>query len=251
MIDPEEIAAITWWHTIDLGDGQRTPGLKGDAAYMTSELELLRMPDLRGKRVLDIGTWDGFYAFEAERRGAAHVVALDGFVWQLDIAAHLAAHARGELLPLLRFDPQATALPGKAGFDLAHRALGSSVEPLVCDVMEISPEIGVFDVVLYLGVLYHMEDPLAAVRRLSSVTQELAIVETQATEIPGHETLALWEFFPGDECNHDPSNWWAPNCAALRGILVAAGFPRVEIVSGPPDGLREPWRGRVIAHAYK
>lgn len=126
-IDRAALTAIPWWHSIDLGGGVVTPGRKGDATYMAR----LRVPDLHGKSVLDIGTWDGFYAFEAERRGAARVVALDCFVWQLNLAEIWAAYDRGERLPLLRFDPGSDALLGRAGFDFAHRALRSSVEPLV------------------------------------------------------------------------------------------------------------------------
>ena len=69
-----------WWHSIDLGQGVVTKGAKTPET-LQYELESLRLPDLRGKTVLDIGAWDGFFSFEAERRGARHVVALDHDVW--------------------------------------------------------------------------------------------------------------------------------------------------------------------------
>ena len=59
-----------WFHSIDLGEGVVTCGVK-TPEHLASELNALRLPDLNGRTVLDIGTWDGFYAFEAERRGAA------------------------------------------------------------------------------------------------------------------------------------------------------------------------------------
>lgn len=58
-----------WWHSIDLGDGVVTPGYK-TPEMLARELDAMRLPDVRGSTVLDIGGWDGFFAFEAERRGA-------------------------------------------------------------------------------------------------------------------------------------------------------------------------------------
>ena len=74
-----------WWHSIDLGQGVVTKGFKTPET-LQYELESLRLPDLRDKTVLDIGAWDGFFSFEAERRGAKRVVALDHYVWSLDLA---------------------------------------------------------------------------------------------------------------------------------------------------------------------
>ena len=78
------IAAIPhWFHSIDLGRGVITPGDKS-AALLQRQLAELRLPELKGKSVLDIGAWDGFYSFAAEAAGAARVVSLDHFVWALD-----------------------------------------------------------------------------------------------------------------------------------------------------------------------
>ena len=70
-----EVEAIYWFHSIDLGNGMVTPGAKSVETQQL-QLEALNLPDLSGKRVLDIGAWDGFFSFEAERRGAAHVTTL-------------------------------------------------------------------------------------------------------------------------------------------------------------------------------
>ena len=68
---------------------------------------------------------------------------------------------------------------GKAGFELAREALGSRVEDLDVDVMDLGPErAGTFDVVLFLGVLYHLPNPLLALERVASVTRERLILET-------------------------------------------------------------------------
>jgi len=75
-----------WWHSIDLGHGVTTPGRKS-TEQLRAELAALDLPSLSGKTVLDVGAWDGYFAFEAERRGAARVVALDHFVWCADFPA--------------------------------------------------------------------------------------------------------------------------------------------------------------------
>jgi Protein of unknown function (DUF1698) len=93
--------------------------------------------------------------------------------------------------------------------------------------------LGRFDVVLYLGVLYHMENPLDAMRRLAAVTGEVAIIETEAVVVPGYEHVPLGQFFPGTELSGDPTNWWAPNLAGLIGLCQAAGLGRVEVIQGP------------------
>ena len=237
----ERVAAVPdWWHAIDLGDGVVSPGHKGGGhAHMRAELESLRLPELAGKTVLDIGAWDGFYSFEAERLGARRVVALDHYVWGRDQTRRSA--------PL-----DLVGLPGKAGFDLAHDVLGSDVEARVEDFMEADLDaLGGFEVVLFLGVIYHLEDPLRAMRRLASVTTEVAVIESEAAEFAGVDA-ALCQFFAGSELNDDPTNWWVPNLRALSDLCLAAGFARVDVIRGPPaPGAREPTRYRAIVHAWR
>ena len=257
----EEMAAAVpfWFHSIALGEGVVTDGWKSPGA-LAEELERLRLPELRGKTVLDINTWDGFFAFEAERGGASRVVALDEYMWAMDLDEHRryweACKARGvtpqpyHTMPYYKPDE----LPGKKGFDTAHRVLRSAVEPVVGDFMTIDLEaLGQFDVVLYLGSLYHMESPLTALRRVATVTREVAIVETEAVAFAGLEARAVCEFFESDELNGDVSNWWAPNDRAVAGMCRAAGFARVEPVAEAPARPvgPEPLRYRAVVHAYK
>src|SRR5919202_3078365 len=245
----ERVDAVpVWWHSIDLGDGVVTPGRKTDGhdAFLERELRALQLPDLRGKAVLDIGAWDGYYSFAAERLGASRVVALDHFVWSIDWARAIAESDEPDAAGVRFADLDAIAavsdperLPGKQGFDVAHEALGSRVEAVVDDFMTTDLDrLGTFDVVLYLGVLYHMENPLAALRRLRRVTREVAVIETQATELEGIPDGAVCEFFPGAELADDPTNWWSPNLDALHGLCRAAGFARVETIAGPPRHRR-------------
>ena len=219
-----QVADLRWYHTIDLGGGVVTKGID-DTPLRLARLQFPR--DLSGKSVLDIGAWDGFYSFEAERRGAARVVATDHYAW------HGTGWGTGK---------------GKAGFELARAALGSRVEDVDMDVMGLSPErLGTFDVVLFLGVLYHVPDPLAALQRVSAMTSDLLIVETVIDMIGISRPAAA--FYPGRELNDDPTNWWGPNEAAVAGLLKAVGFTRVESVTPPPSA---PYRAaRAVWHALK
>ncbi|WP_136256274.1 DUF1698 domain-containing protein, partial [Metallibacterium scheffleri] len=160
-------------------------------------------------------------------------------------------------------------LPGKNGFDLAHRILDSKVTTRNQDfLLASSAEIGTFDVVFFLGVLYHMQNPLESLKKVAELTRTLAIIETHAVEILG-QAQSLAEFYPTSELNGDPSNWWGPNIAALVGLCKAAGFSRVVVKKGPPRlgpiksmarhiaaTLRIPWgtrarHYRAIVHAWK
>ena len=210
--------------------------------------------------MLDVGAWDGYYSFAAEARGAARVVACDRFIWALDRVAKdqykADCKARGvpaegfDRVPFLwRFDE----LPGKQGFDLAKQARQSRVEALVADYMTVDlREVGSFDVVLYLGVLYHMEDPLAALRRVRALTRGVAIIETEAVAVGGFPQRAMSEFFPPDaKLSDDPTNFWAPNAPCLVGLCETAGFTRVELKTSPPVPVAgRVARYRLVAHAF-
>jgi len=200
------VAALRWYHSIDLGQGVVTPGTD-NSPYRLARLDL--PASLAGKTVLDVGAWDGFFSFECERRGAARVVAADFYSWH------------------------DTGWGTKAGFQLARQALGSRVEDVDIDVMDLSPErIGTFDVVLFLGVLYHLRHPLLALERIASVARDLLILET-VVDMVGVSRPAM-AFYPGRELNNDPTNWWAPNIPAVHGMLNSVGFDRVRTVTDPP-----------------
>lgn len=195
-----EVDRIQWFHSIDLGNGIVTPGVDRSAR----RLQNIHMPkNLTGMSVLDIGTFDGFYAFEAERRGA-RVVATDTAVWRNpDIGRH--------------------------GFDLAYQTLGSSVDAREIDVLDLSPDtVGTFDLVLFLGVLYHLPNPLLALERVASVARRQLIMETSVDLLGTRRPAAA--FYPGDELLDDASNWWGPNLAGGKALLEAVGFSRVEVV---------------------
>ena len=224
-----------WWHSLDLGQGVVTPGRKSPQ-LLRDELAKCHLPDLHGRTVLDIGAWDGFFSFQAERLGAARVLALDHYVWSIDFSQQAPAAQLPEHIPAMW---QPDALPGRRGFDLAHRVLDSHVEARVADFMEVDlATLGQFDVVLYLGVLYHMRHPLLALERLAQVTRDLAVIETEAVCLPALDDRAFCQFFETDDLSGDPTNWWSPNAQALVGLCRAAGFRRVELQVHPPHGWK-------------
>jgi tRNA (mo5U34)-methyltransferase len=238
VLSPEELRAradaLGWFHRIDLGHGVVTNGLSS-GPYVGPD----KMPDLSGKTVLDIGAWDGFYSFQAERLGAARVVALDHYVWGVDMGARQVYWAECEKAGILPDHNRDTTdfwrpeLPGRQAFDFAKVALDSKVEPMLADfaLADLS-SVGRFDVVLYLGVLYHMKEPLSVLERLRSLTKEVAVIETQAVQVAGMEEQNLTQFF-GGEFIGDYGNWYVPTMSCLRQWAMAAGFSRVVPVVEP------------------
>jgi tRNA (mo5U34)-methyltransferase len=213
--------ALRWYHTIDLGSGVVTKGFD-DTPVRLARLDLPL--SLAGKTVLDIGAWDGFFSFEAERRGAARVVASDYYSW----------HGSG--------------WGTKAGFELARRVLGSNVEDVDIDVMDLSPDrIGTFDVVLFLGVLYHLRHPLLALERIASVTKSLLILETVVDMVGVPQPAA--RFYPARELNNDPTNWWGPNVPALHAMLRDVGFDEVRTVTPQRSAIYR--AARAISHRVR
>lgn len=211
-----------WFHSIDIGEGYVTEGDKPNF-ILRGMADVAFHRGVAGKTVLDIGAWDGFYSFEAERRGAARVVAADHFSW---------------------------SGPGwgtKKGFDYAHARLGSRVESIDIDLPDLDPSVlGTFDIVLFLGVLYHLQDPYAGLKRAAAMADDLLIVET-ATACNIFPAPVM-RFYLGKELNNDPTNFWAPNVRCLRRLLEDLGFGRVVIV---PNKFRHPKVSRHFAFASR
>ncbi len=210
----EQVDAVPYWHhTIDLGHGVITPGGGGDTSHGLRRIGLPE--DLSGKTVIDIGAWDGFYSFECERRGASRVVAADLYVWR---------------------QPEF----GKTGFEVARRALGSGVEDREIDVFDISPAtVGTFDVVLFLGVLYHLRDPYGGLAHAASVARDLLIVETHVDFLDQPRPAVA--FYPRAELAGDATNWCGPNVPALVAMLGTLGFSEVELVTLEPQVGDDEW----------
>jgi len=201
MEQKAEMNTIRWSHRIDLGGGVVTPGYFGHTVGLASSY--FGLPeDLRGKTVLDIGTADGMFAFEAERRGGA-VTAID----------------TGR--PTERCIGKSEDWP--RGFQFAKRILGSRVEFREQNLFDLDRS-EQWDVVLFYGVLYHLKDPIGGLRHLAEATGETALIETAFSDgVPGRPS---WEFRPGEA--GDPTNQWYPSIPGLEAALKQVGFRRTE-----------------------
>lgn len=216
------IAAFPYWyHRIELPHGIVTPG------WAPADPAAYRVPErLDGKRVLDVGAWDGYWSFEALRRGAREVVAIDDFSDDL-----------GEL------DPAERRRQAWATFDTCREILGYGDDRLRREDMTIydvsAERLGRFDVVLFFGTLYHLRYPLLALDRLSAICDGEIFVETQILDdfspyrggigqgYPGKQMVM--EFYPTNQLGNNMTNWWTPTLFCLSGLLGAAGFTGIKL----------------------
>ena len=188
-----------WRHRIPIGRELITPGLNNKREVF----QKLGLADLvQGKTVLDIGAWDGGLSFEAERLGAKKVLATD--VW-------FGAPANRQWWDDIR--------NGDEGFLCAKEILESAVENKNMDVLEVSPQsIGIFDVIIFHAVLYHLQHPLLALKKLHSVCNEVLILESAILNDTENTPLMLFRGEGG----------WYPNFACLLKMLEVAGFSKIE-----------------------
>ncbi len=189
-----------WWHSFELPDGSRVEGVCSLEGLRNRLAQFPIPSDLRGKRALDIGTWDGFFAFELERRGAT-VVAIDN--WD---------------------NPR---------FHQMHALMNSQVEYRQLDMYELTPDrIGYFDIVLFMGVLYHLKHPLLGLERVCALTTDLAAVDSfvlREEHRPGVnvESRPVMEFYETTEFGGQTDNWVGPTLPCLLAMCRTAGFARV------------------------
>lgn len=202
-----------WYHRIALPYGIVTPGwapIDPEAYYIHDRLD--------GLRVLDVGAWDGYWSFEALRRGAREVVAIDDFSDQLG----------SDNIHRTAWDT----------FDLCREILGydddrcKRVEIPVYNVTE--EDFGRFDVVFFFGTLYHLRHPLLALDRLSAICDHEIFIESAVLDdfspyqgglgkgYPGFQMLM--EFYPGKQFSGNATNWWTPTLNCLVNLVAAAGF---------------------------
>ncbi len=216
-----------WYHTIDLAGAGVTPGHVDWRSYS----ERLLGHDLGGLRALDVGTYDGFWAFEMERRGA-EVVAID-----LDMLA--AADWPPVNRAALEADAQAWGLELGRGFRIAKAALGSHVERVAVDVAELTPEMigGPQDIAFIGALLLHLRDPVRAlenVRRALVPGGRLILLEAiSLTETLLRPRTPLARF----DSAQNAFNWWLPNVRTLHHYLWASGFVaqrRIGLPMRPP-----------------
>src|SRR3984893_3685747 len=198
----KELAAKGWYHSFELPDGKVIDG------FMTVEQQKRRYAqfpipeDLRGKKLLDIGAWDGWFSFEAERHGA-EVTAIDC----VELATFLDIHAR----------------------------LKSKVDYRIMDFYELpGAGLGKFDIVFFLGVLYHVRHPLLALEIVCALTRDVAIVDSFVTDPDNWQEhsgeIPTMEFYELDELGNQFGNWVGPTVPCLLAMCRTAGFARVELL---------------------
>jgi tRNA (mo5U34)-methyltransferase len=214
----ERIQSIEWYHTLELAPGVVTPGWLDHR----SVLPKIPMPgSLHGKRCLDVGTFNGFWAFEMERRGGevTAVDVLDPYSW--DWPAGSDAHTLEVL---------ARRQAAGDGFELAHAALDSSVKRIDCSVYDLDPDAhGSFDVVYVGSLLVHLRDPVRALERARAVCRDDGVLVL----VEGFDLLLTLRCPRAPVARFDGAGrpwWWYANPPALAGIVAAAGF---ELVSEP------------------
>lgn len=218
-----KVARLPWWHSIEFPDGTVTPGKKSLDVLKLEEDAIFGPINLKGCSVLDVGAWDGYFSFAAEKRGARRVTASDYYCW---------------------------VGPGWGSmdsFNLAKEILDSRVTPWVVTADAVSDafedlDMG-FDWVLLLGVIYHMKNPVKLLEKMRKTARIGVVVETAYVD-DGLDTPVL-HLYPGDEFGGDPSNWTAPNKVGLEAMIKMAGFSRWKIIESPTAP-----KNRLVAHCW-
>ena len=217
-VDLERLIARNhdWYHTIELAPGVVTPGWV-DTRSAVGKVPLPR--SLEGMRCLDVGTWDGFWALELERRGAAEVHAVDvpdPYKWDWPARTRILESYDGG-----RANLDKTKSNGN-GFPIVREALGSSVERHELTVYDISPErLGTFDFVFVGSLLLHLRDPVLALERIRSV----AAGEVVLNDCIEYVLTKLYRRTPMARLDaEDRVWWWQVNLAALHSMVEQAGF---------------------------
>jgi tRNA (mo5U34)-methyltransferase len=213
------VNALKWFHQIDFGEGLISPGLV-PLENLRQQAEVYFSAGISGKTVLDIGCWDGFNSIEALRRGAARVLATDHFAWSDDCWGK------------------------RRCIELARAAIAPTLEVMDVDIPDLSvARVGQFDIVLFLGVFYHLKNPFAALEHIAPLARECLIVETHLDAADNPRPAMI--FYPGAELGEDHTNWWGPNRACVEAMLASVGFREVQFTANPIS----PARG--IFHAWR
>jgi tRNA (mo5U34)-methyltransferase len=225
----QRVGALRWYHTIDLGRGVVTQGMFDHRPVVD---RYLLPEDLSGMRCLDVGTMDGFWAFELERRGAAEVIALDlDEPDRLDWPAALRDRITDRSLDETKTER----------FELVKAVRESKVERVLRSVYELDTDLGQFDLVFSGDLLVHLKDPVTAVERMRRVCRGSAIIANPIAELRFGRRTPLARLDGIDEFE-----WWLLNQAGMERLIRAAGFARVDM--GSPFNLPArgggKWKGR-------
>lgn len=209
------VEAVSWYHEFDFGDGLVTKSIAPFKELWTMTERFLDKVDFRGKRVLDIGCWDGYWSFYAERRGAAEVLATD---------MNSQRWADWSPTAVRRAD-----VSDNEGFRIAHEIYHSKVQyrgdVSVYDIGALGRR---FDIILFLGVYYHLTHPMYAitqVRHCLAPSGEM-IIEGGAIDDTVNSYMEFYYGGQGPEPYRvmDASNWSMPTRRCLRDMVSSTYF---------------------------
>jgi tRNA (mo5U34)-methyltransferase len=230
----ERARKLDWYHTLELAPDLVTAGWF-DLRGHVGDYGLPK--HMGGMRALDVGTWDGFWAFEMERRGA-EVVAID-----LDDERQLD-------WPPRRRPETFREAPRGEGFRLAHELLGSRVERVVCSIYDATPEeLGTFDLILCGSVLIHLRDQLLALERMAALCRGTFISAEEYDRLSGLVPFPVARY----RADRDSDVvFWQPSVRTWRRMLWSAGFDQVKEHTRFKLRSREGWSVRhVVLHGLK
>jgi tRNA (mo5U34)-methyltransferase len=225
-----------FFQKIQVWDDLVTPGWSDP---VTEKLPYFGLPErMDGMRVLDVGCAEGFFSFEAERRGAAEIVSIDSYPSIIE------------------------------RFNILKHAFGSKAQPYLASVYDLSPRtIGTFDLVMFFGVLYHLKHPWYALERIAGVCSGTLLMQTLVVDDPQYRDVSLARFYPGgiesgpaENRQLDPTVFWVPTPECARNLVRVAGMDDVTDVTdepgkpfvlratsrnvskgAPPDEMTAPW----------
>jgi len=192
------------YHSFRLPDGRVLEGAM-PLEYQDVRWAAFGLPeDLTGQRALDIGPWDGYFTFELERRGA-QVMAID--YTDLDTFRRL------------------------------HQLFASRADYRQMEVYEVSPEAtGTFDIVLFLGVLYHLKHPLLALEKICAITTgacfiDSFVVDPEAYRNGQNSPIPYAEFYETGELGGQLDNWCGPTVSQVLAWARASGFAQATVMN--------------------
>ena len=185
-----------WWHSIEFGDGVFSEGREPRGTMLWDQFDI-PIANIKNKRVLDIGAWDGKFSFLCEQAGAKTVLAVD----------------------------VSQGFSNSNGFHVAKKILNSKVVHMDEDFLNLKPaEVGKFDLIIFAGVLYHLENPLGGFRALKELLSNTGLIVIETTTLPDEIEEPYMKFHLKKDLGNDPTNFWTPSPSCVEQMLLEVGL---------------------------